>query len=218
MWHKTSSWYVVVNSHRLLNNVIVFLLIKRRGWTIHYISYANPWEVLNSRGSFFVTARATALLNLGHALSDVGDVDDAVRSLREALDINKEIHGSNHRIVAANYNYLSYGYLQMGMVPQAKKELLNALKVMHHYSRFHPGNKRHCYFQLQKRLETYSWIVEMDWVKGPFHILGWRVRRHFFFYNDLCHSNGFFVLTIIKKIDWREFSLQPELYSTQIRC
>ena len=145
MWHKKSSWYVVVNSHRLLHNVIVLLLIKRRGWTIHYISYANPWEVLNSRGFFFVTARATALLNLGHAQSDVGDVDDAVRSLREALDINKEIHGSNHRIVAANYNYLSYGYLQMGMVPQAKKELLNALKVMHHYSRFHPGNKRHCY-------------------------------------------------------------------------
>ena len=117
---------------------------------------------MNSRGSFFVTARATALLNLGHALSDVGDVDDAVRSLTEALDINKKIHGSIHRIVAANYNYLSYGYLQMGMVPQAKKELLNALKVMHHYSRSHPGNKRHCYFQWQKQLETYSRIVEMD--------------------------------------------------------
>ena len=102
---------------------------------------------MNSRGSFFVTARATALLNLGHALSDVGDVDDAVRSLTEALDINKKIHGSIHRIVAANHNYLSYGYLQMGMVQQAKKELQNAIKVMHHYSRSHPGNKRHCYFQ-----------------------------------------------------------------------
>ena len=111
---------------------------------------------MNSRRSFFVTARATALLNLGHALSDVGDVDDAVKSLTEALDTNKEIHGSIHRIVAANYNYLSYGSLQMGMVQQAKKELLNALKGMDHYSRSHPGNRQHCYFELHKRLETYS--------------------------------------------------------------
>ncbi|PFX22383.1 uncharacterized protein LOC111334317 [Stylophora pistillata] len=83
-------------------------------------------------------AKATTLLNFGHAQSDVGDVEDAVNHLKVALDINKAIRGNNHPIVATNYNYLSYGYLQMGKFQQAKEELQNARQVMDNYSRSHP--------------------------------------------------------------------------------
>ena len=169
---------------------------------------------MNSR-SFFVTARATASLNLGHALSDVGDVDDAVKSLTEALDINKEIHGSIHRIVAASYNYLSYGYLQMGMVQQAKKELVNALKVMDHYSRSHPGNKQHCYFELHKRLLNRRNGLSL----GHLSYLRMTNERTFFSFITTCLPlTDFLCKQSLKKIDRRGVSLQPGLDSTQLRC
>lgn len=89
----------------------------------------------------FVTAIATALLNLGHAQSDTGDVEDAVRNLTKAMKIYVALHGTNHRIVAANLNYLGYAYQQMGMVEKGKEELERAVEIMEQYSPLHPGNK-----------------------------------------------------------------------------
>ena len=89
---------------------------------------------------YFLTAIATALLNLGHAQCDVGDVDEAVRNIEKALDIYKALHGPNHRIVAAALNYLGYAYQQKGMVQEGKKELEKAVEIMEHYPHIHPGN------------------------------------------------------------------------------
>lgn len=93
----------------------------------------------------FVTAIATALLNLGHAQSDIGDVEDAVKNLTKAMEIYVALHGKNHRIVAANLNYLGYAYQQMGMVQEGKKQLERAVEIMNqNYSLSHPGNKPWC--------------------------------------------------------------------------
>ena len=87
------------------------------------------------------TAIATALLNLGHAQSDLGDVGDAVRNLNKAMKIYVALHGKKHRIVAATLNYLGYAYQQMGMVQEGKKTLERAVQIMkQNYSPSHPGN------------------------------------------------------------------------------
>ena len=86
----------------------------------------------------YVTAIATALLNLGHAQSDIGDVEEAERNLTKAMDIYVALHGKNHRIVAAILNYLGYVYQQMGMVQEGKEKLERAVEIMKN-SDFHPG-------------------------------------------------------------------------------
>ena len=91
-----------------------------------------------------VTAIATALLNLGHAQSDIGDVEEAVKNLTKAKEIYVALHGENHRIVAANLNYLGYAYLQMGMVKEGKEQLERAVQIMGQYLSLHPGNKHWC--------------------------------------------------------------------------
>ena len=93
----------------------------------------------------YFTAIATALLSLGHAQSDIGDVEDAVKNLTKAMEIYIALHGKNHRIVAATLNYLGYAYQQMGMVEKGKKQLERAVEIMEQYSPSHPGNKRWCY-------------------------------------------------------------------------
>lgn len=95
----------------------------------------------NIQRRMFVTAIATALLNLGHAQSDTGDVEDAVRNLTKAMKIYVALHGTNHRIVVANLNYLGYAYQQMGLVEKGKEELERAVEIMEQYSPLHPGNK-----------------------------------------------------------------------------
>ena len=57
-----------------------------------------------------VAAIATALLNLGHAQSDIGDLEEAVKNLTKAMEIHVALHGENHRVVAANLKYLGYAY------------------------------------------------------------------------------------------------------------
>ncbi|KAL9972982.1 hypothetical protein ACROYT_G019383 [Oculina patagonica] len=85
-------------------------------------------------------AIATALLNLGHAESDLGDVEDAVRNLTKAMNIYEALHGKNHRSVAATLNYLGYAYQQMGMVQEGKEKLERAVEIMNqNYSPSHPG-------------------------------------------------------------------------------
>ena len=99
-------------------------------------------RLVNVQRRMFVTAIATALLNLGHAQSDTGDVEDAVRNLTKAMEIYVALHGKNHRIVAANLNYLGYAYQQMGMVEKGKKQLERAVEIMGQYSPLHPGNNQ----------------------------------------------------------------------------
>lgn len=87
-------------------------------------------------------AIATALLNLGHAQSDVWNVGDAERNLTKALKIYKLLHGENHRIVAATLNYLAYAYEQLGRVQEAKEMLERAVEIMdNNYLPSHPGNE-----------------------------------------------------------------------------
>ena len=83
---------------------------------------------------------AIALLNLGQAQIDTGNVENAERHLNRALEIYKEIYGENHRIIAANLNYLGYAYLQKGQVLKAKETLEEAVKIMDSYSPSHQGN------------------------------------------------------------------------------
>jgi len=101
-------------------------------------------RLANVKRLMCVTAIATALLNLGNAQSDIGDVEDAVKSLTKALEIHVALHGKNHRIVAANLNYLGYAYQQMGKVEKGKKLLEMAVKILGQYSPSHPGNKNWC--------------------------------------------------------------------------
>lgn len=101
-------------------------------------------RLANVQRRTYVTAIATALLNLGHAQSDTGDVEDAVKNLTKAMEIYVALHGKNHRIVAANLNYLGYAYQQMGMVEKGKKRLERAVEIMEQYSPLHPGNKHWC--------------------------------------------------------------------------
>ena len=80
-------------------------------------------------------------MNLGHAQSDVWNVEDGERNLTKALKIYKALHGENHRIVAATLNYLGYAYQQMGRVQEGKKMLERAREIMDkNYSSSHPGN------------------------------------------------------------------------------
>ena len=67
-------------------------------------------------------------------------MEDAERNLNKALQIYKELHGENHRIIAANLNYLGYAYLQMGKVQKAKETLERAVEIMDNFSPPHPGN------------------------------------------------------------------------------
>ena len=67
-------------------------------------------------------------------------MEDAERNLNKALQIYKELHGENHRIIAANLNYLGYAYLQMGKVQKAKETLERAVEIMDNLSPPHPGN------------------------------------------------------------------------------
>ena len=67
-------------------------------------------------------------------------MDDAERNLNKALQIYKELHGENHRIIAANLNYLGYAYLHMGKVQKAKETLERAVEIMDNLSPPHPGN------------------------------------------------------------------------------
>ena len=98
-------------------------------------------SLANLQRRMYVTAIATALLNLGHAQSDIGDVEDAVKNLTKAKEIYVALHGEHHRIVAANLNYLGYAYQQMGMVEKGKKQLERAVDIMDRYPPLHPGNK-----------------------------------------------------------------------------
>ena len=99
----------------------------------------------NVQCRMYVTALATALLNLGHVQSNIGDVEDAVKNLIEAKEIYVALHGENHRIIAATLNYLGYAYQQMGKVEKGKKQLERAVEIMEQYSPLHPGNKHLCY-------------------------------------------------------------------------
>jgi len=101
-------------------------------------------RLANLQLTMCVTAIATALLNLGHAQSDIGYVEDAVKNLTKAMEIYVALHGKNHRIVAANLNYLGYAYLQMGMVETGKKQLERAVEIFGQDSPLHPGNKHWC--------------------------------------------------------------------------
>lgn len=67
-------------------------------------------------------------------------MEHAVRNLKKALQINKDLHGENHRIIAATLNYLGYAYLQMGKVQKAKETLERAVEIMDNLSPPHPGN------------------------------------------------------------------------------
>jgi len=80
-------------------------------------------------------------LNLGHAQSDIGDAEDAVKNLTKALEVHVALHGEKHRIVAANLNYLGYAYQQMGKVEKGKEQLEMAVEILEQYSPSHPGNK-----------------------------------------------------------------------------
>lgn len=112
-------------------------------------------RLANIQHRMFVTAIATALLNLGHAQSDTGDVEDAMRNLTKAMKIYVALHGTNHRIVAANLNYLGYAYQQMGMVEKGKEELERAVEIMKQYSPLHPGNNHDWYNESSASHRTY---------------------------------------------------------------
>ena len=79
-------------------------------------------------------------MNLGNAQSDTGSVENAETNLIRALEIYIEIYGENHRIIAANLNYLGYAFLQKGQVWKAKETLEYAVKIMDNYSPSHQGN------------------------------------------------------------------------------
>ena len=86
-------------------------------------------------------------MNLGHAQSDVWNVEDAEKNLTKALKVYKALQGENHRIVAATLNYLGYAYELSGKVQQGKEMLEKAIGIIDkNYSTSHPGNSLSFFF------------------------------------------------------------------------
>ena len=121
---------------------------------------------------------AIALLNLGQAQIDTGNVENAERHLNRALEIYREIHGENHRIIAANLNYLGYAYLQKGQVLKAKETLEEAVKIMDSYSPSHQGNLplennviRRSVMSVQNKIDSPTACKPMTFRRATVHTL-----------------------------------------------
>ena len=100
-------------------------------------------------------------MNLGHAQSDVWNVEDAEKNLTKALKVYKALQGENHRIVAATLNYLGYAYEQSGKVQQGKEMLEKAVGIMDkNYPPSHPGNPLSYLFYIPIYLSLWRIITQ----------------------------------------------------------
>ena len=100
-------------------------------------------------------------------------MENAERHLNRALKIYKKTHGENHRIIAANLNYLGYAYRQQGQVWKAKETLEKAVKIMDIYSPSHQGNLplennviRRSVMSVQNKVDSPTACKPMAFLKG----------------------------------------------------